>query len=610
MEIQSVEIKNIKGFDHIGKSIPLCLRSGKINLLIAPNGWGKSSMVAAFNCLQNDSLLVPKNLKNRNHVDEGCSLTLNIDGRAYTSDETKNEIAGILSCQVIHCDTFVRTTTRRVGEARIPDGYLAIQSIDIPYRVKEKKFPNYSIQKLREGFGANGKILINRKSLFSDVNFWLRFTEEVKSALNKMQAKHRKDLLNKAIRSISHLTGNADVIRKRIMEKGILDELRADDNYKLIIGILYPHSQSECDEFDFFYQMNQLYINNWKEIKEAIAYSEFVSDKHKFTESIKTVNTTWDDMIVPKETRKGKLRVEFPHADQISNGQRDILTFTIRLMAFSVAMKKNKKYLLLIDEIFDYLDDANMVAAQYYLSKMIKHAKETDGVELIIGIFTHLNPDHFRSFVFNKKILNVLYIGEVTPRSSANIKAFISMRQGLDRNDAKQKDLYDKLSTYYFHYNPDLTNLNEEARDYLPRRDFKTTWLKGDELLKHILEELNKYLSKDEVYDPYAVCMAIRIGLEKRIYDTLGEERRKLFLEKHDTKAKIAYAESVHVDVPENIQMLCVIFNEAAHLHTNDKFEIIEKPIVYKLKHPVIRHIVECMFDYKVGVNVSLDKLH
>ena len=610
MEIQNIEIKNIKGFDHTGKFIPLCLKSGKINLLIAPNGWGKSSMVAAFNYLQNDSLLVPKNLKNRNHVDEGCSLTLDIDGRAYTADETKNEIASVLSCQVIHCDTFVRTTTRRVGEARIPDGYLAIQSIDIPYKVKAKKFPNYSIQKIREEFGANGKILINRKRLFSDVNFWQKFTDEVKDALKRMQGKHRKELLNKLIISIRHLTGNAGAIRKRIMEKGILDELKADDNYKFIINTLYPNPVSEYDEFDFFYQMNQLYINDWKEIKEAIAYAEFVSDKHKFTESIKAVNTTWDDMIVPKETKNGKLRVEFPHADQISNGQRDILTFTIRLMAFTVAMKKDKKYLLLIDEIFDYLDDANMIAAQYYLSKIIKYAKEMDRVELIIGVFTHLNPEHFRSFVFNKKILNVQYIGEVTPHSSANIKAFISLRQGLDRNDAKQKNLYDKLSTYYFHYNPDLTDLHEAARDYLPRHDFKTTWLKGDELLKHLLGELNKYLSKDEVYDPYAVCMAIRIGLEKRIYDKLEDEQRKLFLEKHDTKSKIAYAENEHIYVPENIQMLSVIFNEAAHLHKKENLEVQEKPIVYKLKHPVIRHIVEHVFNYKEGVTISLDKLH
>lgn len=610
MEIQNVEIKNIKGFVHTENPIPVCLKSGKINLLIAPNGWGKSSLVAAFNCLQNDSIVVPKNLKNRKHIDEGSSLTLTIDGHTYTADETKNEISNVLSCEVIHCDTFVKTITRRLGEAHIPDGYLAIQSIDIPYRIKERKFPNYSIKKIRDEFGVNGKILINRKSLFSDVNFWLKFTENVKSALNKMQAKCRKTLLKKVLLSIRHLTGNADAIRERIMEDRILDGLKVDNNYKFIIESLYPNSISEYDEFDFFYQINLLYINDWKEIKEAIAYSEFVNDKHKLTENIKAVNTTWDDMIVPKEARNGKLRVEFPHADQISNGQRDILTFTIRLMAFSVAMKKNKKYLLLIDEVFDYLDDANMIAAQYYLSNMIKHAKETDEVELIIGIFTHLNPEHFRSFVFNKKLLNVVYIGEVSPHSSANMKTFISFRQGLDCNDIQQKKLYDKLSTYYFHYNPNLTDLQEESRIYRPKRDFKTTWLKGDGLLKHILGELNKYLSKDKVYDPYAVCMAIRIGLEKRIYDMLGEEQRMQFLEKHETKNKIAYAENEHVSVPENIQMLSVIFNEAAHLHKYENLEIQEKPIVYKLNHPVIRHIVECVFNYEKGIDLSLDKLH
>lgn len=69
---------------------------------------------------------------------------------------------------------------------------------------------------------------------------------------------------------------------------------------------------------------------------------------------------------------KDALVVEFPHADEISNGQRDVLTFIIQLLKFQSTLRNGKKYLLIIDEVFDYLDDANIIAAQYYLSNLLK----------------------------------------------------------------------------------------------------------------------------------------------------------------------------------------------------------------------------------------------
>lgn len=53
----------------------------------------------------------------------------------------------------------------------------------------------------------------------------------------------------------------------------------------------------------------------------------------------------------------------------ISNGQRDILTFISRLM--ECHYKESKACILVIDEFFDYLDDANLVAFQYYISTLI-----------------------------------------------------------------------------------------------------------------------------------------------------------------------------------------------------------------------------------------------
>ena len=68
--------------------------------------------------------------------------------------------------------------------------------------------------------------------------------------------------------------------------------------------------------------------------------------------------------------KNGELILEFPKAETISNGQKDVLTFAAELMIFKASINKDKKYLLIIDKVFDYLDDANTLAAQYYYQKL------------------------------------------------------------------------------------------------------------------------------------------------------------------------------------------------------------------------------------------------
>lgn len=36
--------------------------------------------------------------------------------------------------------------------------------------------------------------------------------------------------------------------------------------------------------------------------------------------------------------------------------------------------------ILIIDEVFDYLDDANLMAVQYYITQMIKEFKDKKGI--------------------------------------------------------------------------------------------------------------------------------------------------------------------------------------------------------------------------------------
>lgn len=54
------------------------------------------------------------------------------------------------------------------------------------------------------------------------------------------------------------------------------------------------------------------------------------------------------------------------------------MTLYAQLMLFSSKLQANKKYLLLIDEVFDYLDDANLLAAQYYVSQLLDKASSSE----------------------------------------------------------------------------------------------------------------------------------------------------------------------------------------------------------------------------------------
>ena len=48
MEIKNIEITNIKGINHIVFNLELI--PNKPNLLVAPNGFGKSSFAIVWNC--------------------------------------------------------------------------------------------------------------------------------------------------------------------------------------------------------------------------------------------------------------------------------------------------------------------------------------------------------------------------------------------------------------------------------------------------------------------------------------------------------------------------------------------------------------------------------
>ena len=158
--ITNISIENIKGYGSPAVTLPLELKTNRINLIFAPNGTGKSSMAAAFRSLEGRTLKVEK--ENKFHKDESLQskLSVQLDGTTFEADASKNTISPNLSCHVINCATAVHTTQRNMGLFTNVSGYIDIQDIVIEPVVPPTS-TGYSITQIKSEFGATGKVLEN-----------------------------------------------------------------------------------------------------------------------------------------------------------------------------------------------------------------------------------------------------------------------------------------------------------------------------------------------------------------------------------------------------------------------------------------------------------------
>ena len=152
------------------------------------------------------------------------------------------------------------------------------------------------------------------------------------------------------------------------------------------------------------------------------------------------------------------------------------------------------------------------------------------------------------------------------------------------------------------HYNEGEINKREQFKQLR----LAETWGEGTTFLEHLINEMNKYLRKDVDYDPYSVCIALRIKIEKIVYEKLPtEEEKEKFIQTHKTKAKLEFAENILGELPDIYFILGIIYNEAGHL----KDENSEKPIVYRLNNIIIQKMIGEIFEYE-GEDLTIDSIH
>jgi len=163
MKIKSIEITNVKGIG--SHNFQLDLIPNKPNILVAPNGFGKSSFGVAFDSLRRNKIeLDAKNYHNDNEANRPVISMLfedDLGQRILIANDTQNTINDEFDVFVINSQLFAKATKLNISGNIIVKSSLEIAPTVLIPTIPPKVEFNYKAADLKSSFGANGKILPN-----------------------------------------------------------------------------------------------------------------------------------------------------------------------------------------------------------------------------------------------------------------------------------------------------------------------------------------------------------------------------------------------------------------------------------------------------------------
>ena len=583
MNIKTIEITNIKGIGH--KLFTLDLVPNRPNILVAPNGFGKSSFAIGFDSLRSNKIELDdkhyylKNLENRPIL----TLTLTT-GETLVADDTQNTISDYFDVFVINNQTEPKSVVQSFGGRTFAKTSLDIVPTILVQTIPAKIAFDYNSGTTKSSFGVNGsKLLINISNLFSCGQLLHRIESEID--FSRFALKPYRTTFDSAFSEINKQSGTGNTIKAWI-QTNILPLFDALDEFKKITKIISSFGFAEIrDDVDAYLTAWQIMMVRDKmgaNYKKACKYLFYLDEKDDCTKTIGSFNPVKDRFDIKPKVEGNSLVVRWPKAHEISNGQRDILTF-IALLIKSRRNFKKENCILVIDEIFDYMDDANLITFQYYISTFIDEMKRQKR-RIIPILLTHLDPLFFNHFCFNDSKIKVNYLKDINIKSNQNILKIIYKRE-----DPSIKDMVD---AYYFHYHPaintvDLTNEFKALK-------LNVDWAKPEKFFQKIFREVRRYLFETDTFDPLAICFGVRVQIEKLVYDKISDEANKgLFIGTNGTKNKLHFVQSIGIQIPETYFLLGIIYNTSLHLPEGQD---ISKPVGLKLENATIKQMIKNIF--------------
>lgn len=580
-KIAQFELTNIKGIQN--KTFEFLLHPNKPIIFVAPNGFGKSSFAAGFSSLLKTKLKIEdKNFyEGKESNTPSLSATI-IDSQnkrsTLTANEKKNELSNHFTVKVINCSLKAEGKKRKISGTTVVQAAIKIPPVTLINTIPLNVAIPYHYSSLVSTYGAGKKVFRSLATILSK--------KKILQKLNVRKAEWTKPL---GVRRTALLTTHKDFLKQNHNTKtNIIDTgenewshvLNSIPQLQAIVEILQQSSITHDTQYEYYLDAIQIltcYEDNKVNFKKALEYSHYQLKKDYCDTLVKQFNHGWGNVTLNEENHSnGKsLVVNFPKIESLSNGQRDSLVFIAKILQMEMTNQK-ENVLLIIDEVFDYLDDVNLISVQYFITKLIQHFKDKNS-QIFPIILTHLDPYHFKTYAFKKP--TICYLNQTTRQVNADLKSLLT-----NRNDETIKDT---VSKHLLHYHTDTFSIVEEFR----KLSIKPEWGTGDEFDKYIEKQTGKYL-KGKNYDPFAICCKVRKHIEKLVWQALPTaELKQEFLDTHKTKNKLKFAdENSSINIPEVHFLLGLVYNSA--LHWNDKIDMIS-PVVSKLDNIAIKNMIQ-----------------
>lgn len=594
MTIHEINIENVKGIQSL--KIQDVILKNRPNILVACNGFGKTSIATAFKYAANQtSIKLPDDVRHQHDDTKPASISLvvNEGGEKKTLNVTEtahsNDIRKHFDIHVIGDMRRVKTSAKNMGKFSSASAKQVIDPIVICDKPKAAANP-YKITDAKLAFGKHGSLLLNlSESIFTAPQFLMR-SAEFMQALNPLLKPRQWGKIESVQTKIANHSGT-DQDAMGDVESDI-QLLSAEPHFQLAVKIIEDTSGFDQNKvFLTLWQFAWLARSNLQQLQDYLKYLRYGEIKKSLKTHVDDLNTSWKAAAV-KES-KGKLIVEFPDPLHISNGQRDILLLVAMFHVAKHQLAKSKA-ILIIDEVFDYLDDANLTVAQFYITELIEDYNR-QGRAIYPIILTHLNPSFFKNYVFSNQ--NVIYLEKNQKFDSIDaMKKLIAARS--DENI--KEDIRKNISKYLVHYHVGDFNFSTDLAEITGTR---SSWGKNGKFEMFLKEEFNKY-QNSQPYDPLAICAITRRSIEALAYKQVQHlTEASDFFDVHKTSPRLDWAAQRGATIPETHYLLRIIFDDGLHWNIERDNTI---PIVAKLGNPIIKKLIielvsKCLGDSDSG---------
>lgn len=573
----SIHVKDVKGI--CDTSIRCEIYPNKPNFLVAPNGSGKTSLATAFASLNQKRLNLQERdyPKNRSMISPLLEVQFEAEDPLVANAET-NEIGKYADTYVINSGLYAKASSRAFGSVRTAQGSLRVPTVVLRSSIPEKPSIVYAATDARKRFPISLKRHVsNLRKLGVFDN--LAFLKKVDACVRCHPRGSRQGRIDSFVR----WTEGAVAAREDLSSPGVAAEAHAMKEPILgiadVIEEYYP-----CETTVSLYlnaiQVFELYESQRDAIRGTIAWLEYEAMRRDVNELLAGVNTSGSEL--KAVVQKGSLVVEFPDRSRVSNGELDILRFVSCLFKARASLKKDRS-ILIIDEVFDYLDEANLLVAQHFLLKMMQDYKES-GRSLYAIILTHLDPSLMASYRFKTKHVSYFPIVEYGTACSW-MRALLVDR---DRCRKADRHISDDVSKRYLHYSEEDAR-NESVEGYLAGKGVPADLRSASAFRGRCEEELKKYVN-EESYDPTLVCCGLRVVVERLACGQLTQVAcREEFVATNGTVNKLDYATLHGAHVPEAHYLLGAVYNSCMHLKGRDG-EL--GTVVRMLNNGFVRHMI------------------